>query len=256
MTDIATQTRSNAVQSVERAGLLLHALMEAPNPLTVLELSRVTGLNRTIAHRLVRTLQQQRMVSEVGSGRFDLGPALALLGNAFLDRQAIRRVALPYMIDLNNRVIGDRPWVVALAIPVGGEAVVLDRMWQQNAPLNSILDVGTRMPFTGSANGRCILSTYPDDEVVEVIGAKEAERMRSRLAEIRARGFVDFAHSEIRPGINAIAAAIRTADGRAAGAIAVSGVHMEAEMDEGSQLASHVSRTAQVIAAALPRQYR
>lgn len=242
----------NAVQSVDRVSAILHELLLSSAPLTTLQVSRASGINRTTCHRLLRSLCDHHMVSEVPGARYELGPAMLLFGNAFLDRLPVRRVALPYLVDLTNRVIRDRPWIVALAIPVDREGVLVDRIWQTTAPLDSLLDVGTRMPLTGSAHGRVMLSTYPPDEVEELVGAERAAELAAHLDTVRARGHLDFANSEIRAGISAIAAAIPGPTGRAVGSVALSGAGLEDELHDRSALSLQVRRAAQVIAGALP----
>ena len=241
------------VQSLQRAGEVLGALLDSGTALSALEVSRSIDLNRTIVHRLLRTLQDLGLVVETAPGRYDLGPCTLLLGNAYLDRLHVRRLAIPYLVDLNNRVVRDRPWVVSLAIPVLRDAVIVEKLWQPAAPLDSILDIGTKLPFTASAMGRALLSTLSDDEARERIGTEAHEAIRERLQQVRDRSFMDFALNERQPGISALAAAIVGPDGRAAGAVAVSGTRLEDELNPSRELAMHVRRTAQAISQVLPR---
>lgn len=240
------------VQSVERAAQVLDALIAAEHPMTALELSRTIQINRTNVHRLLRTMQGIGMVEERSAGRYDLGPSTLLLGNAYAERLPVRRLALPYLVDLSNRVIRDRPWVVALAIPIGADAVLVDRIWQPSAPLDSILDIGTRLPFVSSAHGRAMLSTFPPDAVSGIIGDDYGARLADELQASRHHGNVACSRDEFRPGIAAIAAAIVDRGRRLVGSIAVSGVHLENELDLDSEVARHLRRAAEVIAGALP----
>lgn len=254
--ETAPKSQAGHVQSVERAATLLEHLLAGDGAMSTLALSRATGLNRTIVHRLLRTMTSLEWVKEVAPGQYDVGPFALLLGHTYMDRTPIRRVALPYLVDLNNHVVRERPWVAALAIAVGDEAVILDRLWQPNAPLDSILDVGTRMPLTGSAHGRCMLATLPPDEGARRVGADDYDRLKERLARIRDQDYLDVAQDEIRPGVSAIACPVRGPDGVAVGSVAISGVRLEPEFDPASELSQHLKRTVQVIAAALPRPWR
>lgn len=240
------------VQSVERAAKVLDALVSAQRAMTALELSRATDIHRTNVHRLLRTLQDSGMVEETSAGRYELGSTALLLGNAYVERLPVRRVALPYLVDLNNRVIRDRPWVVALAIPVGTDAVLVDRIWQPHAPLDSILDIGTRLSFVGSAHGRAMLSAHSPEAVAAAVGQDAASKLADELETSRQHGHIACSRNEFRPGVSAIAVAILDRDRRPIGSIAISGVQLEDEMALDSELARNLRRAAEVIANAVP----
>src|SRR4051794_22424863 len=91
--------RSGRVQSVDRACLLLNALAADPmRPQSALDLARATGLNRTVAHRLLRTLTENDLVSEAG-GRYSIGSAAAVMSLAYVERLGLRQAALPYAVE-------------------------------------------------------------------------------------------------------------------------------------------------------------
>lgn len=251
MTKIPSPSRS-LVQSVQRAGLVLGALSDSPAPLTVVELARALALDRTVVHRLVRTLVDQDFVEDLGAGRYQVGPGLLSLGNAYLDRMAIRRAALPFAIDLQNRALLGRPWVVAVAVPVRAEAILVDRIWTPQTPLNSILDVGTRLPIDRSANGRCMLAYRSYQEVAELLGAERAAELRPVLDAIRGAGGVETSSNERRPGVSAMAAVICNRSDRAVAALAISGPDLEGELSRTSELAQQLQRAAASIGAMLP----
>jgi IclR family transcriptional regulator, acetate operon repressor len=250
--DTADVRAGSRVQSVERAATVLDVLIGAEHAMTALELSRETRINRTNVHRLLRTMQGTGLVQERSPGHYGLGPATLLLGNAYAERLPVRRLALPYLVDLSNRVIRDRPWVAALAVPIGTDAVLIDRIWQPNAPLDSILDVGTRLPFARSAHGRAMLSTFSPDAVPTVIGAENGARLADELHACRQHGNVASSQDEFRPGIGAVAAAIVDRRHELVGSIAVSGLHLDNELDLDSEVARHLRRVAKVITGVLP----
>ena len=222
---------------------MLDAVAATVEPLTVRQIAQATGLDRTVAHRQARTLAQLGFLEE-GDGAYRLGPRLLLLGNAYLDRLAIRRAVLPFAVDLQIRAVAGHPWVVGVAVPVGADAVLIDRIWTPETPLDSILDVGTRLPIDRSANGRAMLAYYDDDEVVALVGAERAAELAPVLADIRASGGIALSSNERRPGISAIAAVVRGRSGRPVGAIAISGPELEEHLSTTSVLAEHLSRTA------------
>lgn len=229
------------VQSVARAFAVLDVL-EGQGAATTLEIARVTGLNRTVVHRLLRTLEQRGAVLSAGATH-TLGPRLLTLGNAYLDHLTIRRVALPYAIDLRETVIRDNPWSVAVAVPVGDKMVVIDRLWGRATPLASILDVGTRFTSARTAGGRALLSACRPEAATAIVGGEEYQRLADDLARVRDAG-VAFDLGAVYPGIGAVAAPIIGGDGSPVASLLIAGTEIEPMLVADSVLASAVVRFA------------
>ncbi|HEY4279483.1 MAG TPA: helix-turn-helix domain-containing protein [Conexibacter sp.] len=232
------------VQSVRRAAQLLDALAADPGTATsALDLSRTTGLNRTVVHRLLRTLQADGLAVDAGNGRYRLGPKTVGLGMRYLDGLGIRSAALPYMISLNAS-LQSSPWIVTMAVRVGDYAVLVERLWKPEAPLESLMDIGTHMPLRTSAAGRCLLAYSGDD------GVAEGSELAEQLEEVRASGGVEISSNELIPGMSAVAAAIVPRDAAVA-AIIVSGIDLEPELSRDSDVAERLQRAAVGIAGVL-----
>ncbi len=241
------ERRSSAtVQSVDRAAMVLDALVASGHSMTVIELAQETGLERTIAHRMVRSLVANKFVVQIGTGRYDLGPRLLRLGNSYLDRLPLRHVALPYVIDISNGLQPEEPWIVSVAVPIEGYSIVVDRLWRPAAPLDSLLDVGTRIPLADSATGLSILARYDEPTGRALCGAARYSAVRERLTAIRHRGYLEF-NTELRPGISAIAASIADRSGQPVGAISVVGMRLQPHLREDSEIAQRVVRAANVL---------
>src|SRR5690606_6846480 len=121
------------------------------------------GMERTITHRLLHSLRDEGIIE--GTSDYTIGPRALTMSSAYLLNSRIHRVALPYLIDLLENTVAGRPWVVMLMIPVQDRIVIVDRIWGADAPLHSILAIGTSIDFAGSAGGRTILASLADEEV-------------------------------------------------------------------------------------------
>jgi IclR family acetate operon transcriptional repressor len=225
---VPEDARRSTVQAVERAADLLAQLAGRPAPVSALELARATGLDRTVVHRLLRTLVGRRLVHEQG-GRYALGPATAQLGYAYVDGLGFRRPALMYGTDLAQQIV-DRPWMVSIGAPIDDEVVLIDRIWGPRTPLNTILDIGTRLAFDGSALGRTMLAYLAADEVTRLVGEKRARAVARRLADIRRWDGVDVATDEVQPGVVGVAAVVRDPGGRPVGSMAIAGPSDDARL--------------------------
>src|SRR4051794_23401838 len=113
-----TDGRRSVVQAVSRAFAILDILRASPSPMTVQEIASQAGLDRTVTHRLVKSLLMRSVVME-DRGSFRVGPATVLLANSYIDDLLVRRLALPYMIEISENDLAGQPWTVTLSIPVG-----------------------------------------------------------------------------------------------------------------------------------------
>lgn len=244
-------SRRSIVQSVTRAFDLLNHLRDSTAPMSVQELARTAGLDRTVVHRLLRSLLQQGMVIEE-RGLFRLGAASILLANRYLDDLLVRRLALPYMVELQANDIADRPWTATLSVAVGDVSAVIERIWTPRTPLDLVLSVGDTFPIHSTATGRSMLAYYEPDKLVEVVGEERSSALAAKLEKVRSAGGVGMSKGEAVPGVEAIAAVILSRRQVPVAAISVSGVDLGEQMAESSPLASTLRRAAGAIGQMIP----
>jgi DNA-binding IclR family transcriptional regulator len=244
--------RQLSVQSVDRACAVLEHLAKSNAPRSALEVAQAIELHRTIVHRLLRTLLGHGMVEEERSGRYTLGARALTMGFEYLDGIAIRKIALPYLVDLSTRIVKRRPWAVTLGIPVDRSVVLVERIWNPNVvALTSLIDIGVRLPLDRSAAGWSVLAFCERPQVVELVGADRFEQIEDTLERVRRAHGLAFALGELRPGIGAISAPIFESEGRPVAVAIVAGSQIESELREDSEVAhelrrlvDHVSETA------------
>lgn len=244
-------SRRSVVQSVTRAFEVLYLLRDTSLPLSVQEIARETGLDRTVVHRLLRSLLQQSMVIEE-RGLFRIGPASVLLANRYHDDLLVRRLALPYMVELQANDIADKPWTANLSIVVDDVSAVIERIWTPRTPLDLVLSLGDTFPVHSTATGRSMLAYYEPDRLVETIGAERSEELAPVLESVRAAGGVALSKGEAVPGVEAIAAVILSRRQAPIAAISVSGIDLGDQMDQVSPLASTLRRAASAIGQMIP----
>ena len=234
------------LQSVQRGVLVLELLTASDEPLSARAIAESVGLDRTVTHRILRTLELEALVVEE-RGRYALGPRNLVFGNSYVRRHPLRLAGLPYQIDLLYRSYPDQPWALTLLMRVGRRLTLVSQIWSPTAPLDSLLAVGD-VPIDEAASGRCILAFLSPPEVVGLVGAARAKALTSRLALIRSAGGVDVVGPEDRssqpPGLLAVAALIRTRSGIPVAGLTMSGNGLEGHLDRQSPLASRLLRTA------------
>ena len=246
--------RDRAVlKSVERAVGVLDLLAESRSPLSVHDLARSAALDRTVVHRLLKTLEASHLVQRRESG-YALGSRTLLYGTTYLDRLAIRRIALPYMSDIQSNTLPGHPWGVGLGAPTDRYAVLVERLSSDAAPLDIVLDIGSRLSFDRSSLGRAMLAYWDDARVVHFCGQARAEELRPRLRQIRDAGGLEISTSEFRPGVASLAAAILRNGHEPLGAINIFGLKLSEQLSRDSGLAHLLRRVADQIAAVLDSQ--
>lgn len=228
------------VQSVRRACLLLGALDESDKPRSALELARATGLNRTVAHRLLRTLTGEGLVEQRDGGRYVLGPRTVGFGYTYLDNLRIREAALPYATALYAALEGT-PLIVAVLAPAWDSVVLIDQLWNPKSPLDPVIRIGNRVPLTTSASGRCLLAYAPVRGLDPSLPPPGPE-LKERLVAIRERGGIEWSAGELHPAISAVAGIIFSRRHVPVGAIAVSGPDLEDQLAEDSEITKLVRR--------------
>ena len=243
--ELGTARRSN-VQSISRAFEILDVLRLSTGPMTALEIAKRTGLDRTVVHRQLRTLAQHGMTVDDG-GTFRLGPTSVLLAHRYVDSLLVRRLALPYLLELQGDTVGDRPWTATLSIPVGDVSTVIERIWTRSVPLGMVLDIGDTFPIDLGASGRCILAYYEPERVRQLLGEDRYEIVAPVLDRAREAGGVALSRGEARPGVYAVAAAVLSRRGLPVASISVSGLDLGTELADDSLLADALRRAAHAI---------
>ncbi|HZU15291.1 MAG TPA: IclR family transcriptional regulator [Candidatus Dormibacteraeota bacterium] len=219
--------RSDGLSSVSHA-LQVLLLFREHRSLRVHEVSRLLGLPRSTAHRLMSVLQAHRfVVQERSRGPYRIGPALINVGLAALQGIDIRRAAQPVLQALREEVretvsltVLDGPWVRFLESIEGPEDVRVSSRLGQSRPAHC------------TAAGKVLLAWLPLQELERLYpegrlpaatprSITRLEELEPELEAIRARGYATN-FEESTPGLHAVGVTVPGPDGRPAAAIAIS----------------------------------
>jgi DNA-binding IclR family transcriptional regulator len=196
--------------------------------MTLSELAARLELPPSTVHGLVRTLVAHGLVAqERRSGRYQLGPAVLLLGNVYLDTLELRAKAIPRAEELAART----GCAVRTAVLLADDVVVIQHQPRPDGS-RQMPEVGIVIPAHASAWGKAILA-FDDKAAARVLGRPSMRSMtgetttqRGELAaeldDVRSSGIAT-ERDEAVLGESAVAAAIFDATGTVAGAIGVVG---------------------------------
>lgn len=238
------------VQSIDRAFVVLRELATTPKGATALELSRRTGIERTTVHRLLKTLVYWGMVT-THEGVYALGAECLLFATAHASRLDMRRAALPYAVELQEKVLQGRSALVSISVPARDRIVIVERLWTPLTPMNVIIDIGDQFLIDECASGKSILSTYPDQRCVDTLGRARFDKVRPALLKVRQTGGFCITVGRYKRGLASIAYPFRAGSTTAVGAIVVSGLDLDDCLDVESPLAQHLHRACENVSAAL-----
>jgi DNA-binding IclR family transcriptional regulator len=216
------------IQSVERAARILAVLGSGTPRLGVTEIAERVGLAKPTVHGLLRTLEKHGLVAQDDdTGKYSLGPAVLLLGNAYLDGSELRARSLLWAESLAQRA-NEAVWVASLS---GSRVIVLHHVFRPDNTVQ-ILEVGAAIPWHACALGHAIVANLPDAgraaamaaDLAPLTGRTKTTRVAlSRvLNQVRRQGYA-VEDQEATVGDAGIAAPILGRDSVVAGAVGVVG---------------------------------
>jgi IclR family transcriptional regulator, acetate operon repressor len=213
-------------QAALRAIRLLKLFTAERPEMTLAELSRGSGLNKTTTHRLLRALQSEDLVErDPATSAYSLGPGLMALGVQALSSSDLRRRVRP-LLKLLARSSGE---TATLEVPVGDSMLILDEVAGTHV-VGSAGNVGTRWPLHATSTGKAYLAF--DDNGLDRLGSPlkaltartlvDKDAFQPQFIEIRRRGYA-VSVDELEEGYAAVATVIRGALGDIQGTLCIGG---------------------------------
>lgn len=214
------------VQSLARGLAVIDAFDADHSALSLMDVSRRTGINRAAARRFVLTLAQLGYLRPEGRN-FVLTSKVLNLGYAYLSALGMPELAVPHLRSLAEAV-GESSF---LSILEGDETVCvasvpMRRIWSIS------LNVGTRLPAVAMASGRVLLAAKGDDWIDGYLASSDIRQFTPRtivdrqalhaeLTQIREQGWA-MVDREFEEGVRTMAVPVRDRLGNVSAAVSVS----------------------------------
>jgi len=223
-------------QTLDRGIRILELLADARHPQSIDDIAAALEVHRSVAYRLIRTLEAHGLVVREASGRLQLGARLAALAAGVAhDLQA---EALPELTAAAN----DLGMTCFLVVLDRDECVTLTSVEPRHAVATVAQRPGTRHPVTVGAPGKAILAQMPESAwpagVDQALAAEVREAAERRWAE---------SQNEVISSLHAVAVPL-SIRGRAPAAIAA--VYLP-NGHEAAAVAERLARSASAVRAAL-----
>lgn len=213
-------------QSALRAVRLLKLFTAERPELTLAEVSRLAGLNKTTTHRLLQALHSEGLLDrDAGSRVYRLGTVLMALGAQALAADSLRRKARPLLTQLAKET-GE---TATLEVRMDDTMLILDEVAGGHL-LAAGGNVGTRWPMHATSTGKVLMAfdeagTARLGERLTPLTARtitERARLEEQFGDIRRRGFAETV-DELEDGFSGVGAVIRRRTGEILGALSICG---------------------------------
>ncbi|MEQ8507167.1 MAG: IclR family transcriptional regulator C-terminal domain-containing protein [Rhodospirillales bacterium] len=257
-----TRTRSKEdtggqVQSLARAISILKALARAEDGMTLTDVALTVGLPPSTTHRLLTTMQHDRIVRfDQATALWHVGVEAFVIGNAFIRSRDLVVMARPIM----RRLMEETGETVKLAIQDDGEVIYLAQV-ESRETMRAYRAPGTRVPMHCSGVGKVLLANQSEEEVNRILqrhGLTKVTdktlatpvRFREALGLIKRQGYA-IDDEEHAIGLRCIASAVFNEHDEPIAAISVSGPSARISDEKITALAGLVTRAATAIASEL-----
>lgn len=235
-------------QAALRAVRLLKLFTNERSEMSLAEISRASGLNKTTTHRLLRALQSESLIDRnPATSAYSLGAGLMALGVQALASSDLRRRVRPVLRTL-ARETGE---TATLEVPFEDNMLILDEVAGSHV-IGSAGNIGTRWPIHATSTGKAWLAF--DEAGIERLGEQlkpvtgstltDRDALQTQLAEIRRRGYA-VTVDEVEEGYTAVATIIRGVLGDVQGALSIGGPTQRLTAVRRAKLGTALCRAAQ-----------
>lgn len=181
-------------QTLSRGLQMLELVVSAPQPPTIAEVSAQLGVHRSIAYRILRTLEDHGLVTRDPSGRLIGAPKLAVLAREV--QQDLQSAALPELTTLANEL------QMSAFVAVWGQGECITLVTVEPSRGHAVTQrPGTRHPLDRGAPGLAVQAGMSPEEVEELTGGI---RPRVEVDEARRLGYA-VSHDEVLDGVSSVA---------------------------------------------------
>ncbi|MFV0407777.1 MAG: IclR family transcriptional regulator [Propioniciclava sp.] len=223
-------------QTLSRGIQILELLAATATPISIDAVAEHLDVHRSIAYRLVRTLEHHGLVRRDPAGGVVLGTRLAALA-AGVSRD-LQAEALPELTAVANEL----QMTCFLAVLDRDECITLASVAPRDAVATVAQRPGSRHPVTMGAPGKAILAQLPVNQWPSV-----PEGLATEIAQVATAGYAT-SQGEVIATVQAVAVPLRLR-GQQPAALAV--IHVAGQLVEPATLAARLQRAAAAITRAL-----
>ncbi|WP_426990351.1 IclR family transcriptional regulator [Pseudarthrobacter sp. Y6] len=202
----AGAAQASPSQTLSRGIRALEILAAAQAPLTIAELADAMGVHRSVAYRILRTLEDHSLLVRDDAGKVQPGPGLAVLARGVA--RNLQTAALPELTQLANAL----NMSAFVAVWDRDDCVTLVTVDPRHTGAAIVQHPGSRHPISAGAPGIAIQSAYSE---ADWHAAAPGIPYRPEAGTARHRGYAA-SHDEVIAGVSSMAVPVRVPGGRPA----------------------------------------
>ncbi len=154
----------NNIRVMDRTFDIIELLSEAQNPMSLTEISKITGISKSTVHRLLQAMYSRHYVEKDKNSCYSIGLKLVELVSYHINGLELQTEAKPYLSFLRSEL----NLTVHLGILDADEVIYIEKMdLYPTAMLYS--QIGYRSPAYCSSMGKCLLSCLSGEELEEAL---------------------------------------------------------------------------------------
>lgn len=234
-TDLPTRLRSRPgssnslfVNSLQKGFAVLKAFSREKPRLTLAQITKLTGLDKSAAQRFIFTLHGLGFLNrDDDTKQYSLAPKVLDFAYTYLYSDPIIERCQPFLVEAHEKT-GE---TVNLAVLEGTDIILVSRIPSRHV-LSANIQIGYRLPAVYSASGLAIAAFLAMDEREVLVDETtytaytpdtvlDPNQIRQLIDEARSKGYATV-RSQVLPTDISIAAAIVDASSRPVGAISIS----------------------------------
>ncbi|MEY7999230.1 IclR family transcriptional regulator [Clostridium sp. Mt-5] len=223
------KSKSNLIQSVDRALQILECFSKRENELGVTQIANRLDLHKSTTFGLLSTLENRGYLKQnLENGKYRLGIKLFELGKLVEDGMDLRTSSLPYL----KKLVYKYDETAHLAMRDGNQIIYIDKV-EGESGIKMSSQVGKRAHVYCTGVGKAVLAFMPEKDAEEIMKnikfhqftcntITDSNELKEELKKIRKRKYcID--NEEIEVGLKCVAAPIMDYNGEAVGSISISG---------------------------------
>lgn len=216
------------IEALGRGLEVIRSLGSVQRPLSLTELSQMTGLARPTVRRILITLEHLGYVRSFGdvSAQFGLTPRVLELGTSYVQSHRLWEMVEPHL----HGLVADINESSSIAELDGSDVVYVARVAVPKLVTLSV-SIGTRFPAYATSLGKVLLSGLDDDEALSLrhepgrsgiipVWQPTNDEFLQELHRVRERGWA-LTDQQLAPAIRSVAAPVRNGSGQIVAAINV-----------------------------------
>jgi DNA-binding IclR family transcriptional regulator len=218
----------NQMTSLEKGLYLLSLMAEEPYRMTVTELVRESGLNRTTVYRILTTLEERGLLIRDGNNKaYRMGPMTYHMGNVYLLNANYKES----LLNILEKIGRESSESVGMAHREGNQVVSMFSI-ETHQPVKVNDRPGVFYPMNKGSYGKCLMA-YHDPQIVEELldqatfektapnTLTKKEEILKEYARIKAQGFVESIEETV-PYVIGVGVPLKSPDGQIENVVAIS----------------------------------